>query len=551
MAGLNATSMTRAQLATIARVRWLVFVHSLRTSRGALELFSRIVIGGVIAMGGFGGAVLFGTGAWYFVSGGNPGWLALVLWPVFVFWQFFPVMASAFTETVDSSNLLRFPLSYRAYVVVRLVYGALDPATVLGGLWLLGIAIGIGFANPRLFVWAALVLLVFGLLNLLLTQMIFAWVERWLAQRRTREIFAVLFFLGMISFQLLGPMLNRYGPRSTPALRKLGTEVSPVQSALPPGIAANAIAAMAGGQVGKAAAFLGLLSLFGMVFVRVLSIRLRAQYRGENLSEAPTIQSSRTATRALKLGWSVPGLSGPVTAVLEKELRYLSRSGPMLLTLITPIIMLLIFGLGQGRSAPGGFLQRSPDMGFPVGAAYSLLLLTNLVYNNFGADGGGIQFFLASPVRFRKVVLGKNLAHVMVLALETTLVWIGVSLLFHPPTFGITSATLAGMLFAVPVNLAIGNLLSLQSPKRIEFGTFGRQRASQLTVLISFGVQIVVFGLAATTMALAHYYREIWFAVVVFLLLALLSLAGYEIVLRRVDRLALGNREVLTTELCR
>jgi ABC-2 type transport system permease protein len=528
-----------------------VFVHSLRTSRGALELFSRIVIGGVIALGGFGGAVGWGAGAWYFVSEGKSEWLALLLWPIFAFWQFFPVMASAFTETLDSSNLLRFPLNYRAYVVVRLVYGALDPATFLGGLWLLGIAIGIGTANPRLSAWAALVLLAFGLLNLLLTQMIFAWVERWLAQRRTREIFAVLFFLGMISFQLLGPMLNRYGPRSTPALRKLGAEVSPVQRALPPGIAANAIAAMAAGQIGKAAASLGLLGVFGIVFVRVLSVRLRAQYRGENLSEAPKIQSTRKPTEELKPGWSVPGLSGPVTAVLEKELRYLSRSGPMLLTLITPIIMLLIFGLGQGRSAPGGFLQRSPNMGFPVGAAYSLLLLTNLVYNNFGADGGGIQFFLASPVRFRKVVLGKNLAHVMVLALEMIVVWIGVSVLFHPPTFAITVATLAGMLFAVPVNLAIGNLLSLHSPKRIEFGTFGRQRASQLTVLISFGVQIAVFGLAAITLAVARSYREIWLAPVVFLLLAVFSLAGYELSLRRVDRLALGNREILTSELCR
>jgi len=551
MAGLSPRPQARAQLAAIARVRWLVFVHSLRTSRGALELFSRIVIGSAITLGGLGGAVGWGAGAWYFVSHGESEWLALLLWPIFAFWQFFPVMASAFSETLDSSNLLRFPLNYRAYVVVRLIYGALDPATVLGGLWLLGVLIGVGIANARLFPWAALVLLVFGLLNLLLTQMIFAWVERWLAQRRTREIFAVLFFLGMISFQLLGPMLNRYGPRSTPALRKLETEVSPVQRALPPGIAANAIAAMAAGQLGKAAAALGLLGVFGIVIVRVLSVRLRAQYRGENLSEAPKIQSTRKATEELRLGWSVPGLSGPVTAVLEKELRYLSRSGPMLLTLITPIIMLLIFGLGQGRSAPSGFLQRSPDLGFPVGASYSLLLLTNLVYNNFGADGGGIQFFLASPVRFRSVVLGKNLAHVMVLALEMTVVWIGVSVLFHPPTFAITVATLSGVLFAVPVNLAIGNLLSLHSPKRVEFGTFGRQRASQLTVLISFGVQIAVFGLAATTLALARYYREIWLAPVAFLLLAVFGLAGYGLALRRVDRLALGNREILSSELCR
>jgi ABC-2 type transport system permease protein len=112
-------------------------------------------------------------------------------------------------------------------------------------------------------------------------------------------------------------------------------------------------------------------------------------------------------------------------------------------------------------------------------------------------------------------------------------------------------ATLAGMLFAVPVNLAIGNLLSLHSPKRIEFGTFGRQRASQLTVLISFGVQIAVFGLAALTLAVARYYREIWLAPLLFLFLAVFSLAGYELALRRVDRLAEGNRETLTSELCR
>src|SRR6266403_474689 len=202
------------QLAAIARVRWQLFVHSLRTTKGALELFSRIVLSLIITAGGFGGAVGLGAGAWFFVSEGKAEWLAVLLWPVFLFWQFFPVMASAFTETLDTSNLLRFPMNYRSYVVVRLVYGALDPSTLLGGLWLTGLAIGIGLANARLFPWAALVLLGFAVLNMMLTQMVFAWVERWLAQRRTREIFALLFFLTMISLQLVGPMLKRYGDRS-------------------------------------------------------------------------------------------------------------------------------------------------------------------------------------------------------------------------------------------------------------------------------------------------------------------------------------------------
>jgi ABC-2 type transport system permease protein len=180
-----------------------------------------------------------------------------------------------------------------------------------------------------------------------------------------------------------------------------------------------------------------------------------------------------------------------------------------------------------------------------------LLLLTNLVYNNLGGDGGGIQFFLASPVPFRKVLLGKNLAHMAVLALEILVVWIGASVLFRPPSSAAVIATFAGLLFAAPVNLTVGNVLSLYSPKRIELGSFGRQRASQLTVLISFAVHLLVFGLGAATLLLAHSYHNLWLATVVFLTLALVTLTGYIFVLQRLDRIALARREVLTSELCR
>ena len=57
-------------------------------------------------------------------------------------------------------------------------------------------------------------------------------------------------------------------------------------------------------------------------------------------------------------------------------------------------------------------------------------LLTNLSYNNFGADGSGTQFFFASPARFRQIMLGKNLAHLAVFALEVVLVWLGTCLLY-------------------------------------------------------------------------------------------------------------------------
>ena len=539
---------TRAQLAAIARVRWQVFTHSLRSKKGALELFSRIVIGTVIAGGGVGGAILLGLGAWYFVSEGKPDALVVLLWPVFLFWQMFPVMASALTETMDSSELLRFPLNYRAYVLVRLAYGALDPATALGSLWLIGISLGIGWAQPSLLPWTVVILTLFGAVNLMLTQMIFAWVERWLAQRRTREIFAVLFFLGLISLQLVGPMLNRYGEQSRAEFRKIGRVASPVQAVLPPGIAASALGSAASGRSATAALYLALLGIYAAAILRVLGVRLRAQYRGENLSEVSRDALPRKGQVGVRAGWELPFLSGAVAAVLEKELRYLGRSGPMLLTFVTPIIMLVVFGM-RGRN--GGFLERTPELALPIGAGYALLLLTNLIYNNFGADGGGMQFFLASPTTLRSVVLGKNLAHVAVLAIEVVLLSLGVSLLFRPPSLFAVVTTLAGLLFAVPMNLAAGNLMSLYSPKKIEVGTFGRQRASQTTVLASFFLQILVFGLLGLTMFATRHYGRHWLAVFIFLGLGVAAIGGYGFVLGRVDRLGLARREILTGELCK
>src|SRR5579863_2109767 len=200
MSDLNLTLRMRGQLATIAWLRWRLFSNSLRTTRGKVELVSRTVVSLAFALGGLGGAALMGAGAYFFLSSGRPGLLPLLFWVIFFFWQTFPVMATAFSNNPDSSDLLRFPLTYRSYFLVRLAYGSFDPAVALGSLWTFGILVGVSIAKPAVLPWALLVLLAFAAFNLLLMQMIFAWVERWLAQRRTREILGVLFILLILSF---------------------------------------------------------------------------------------------------------------------------------------------------------------------------------------------------------------------------------------------------------------------------------------------------------------------------------------------------------------
>ena len=98
-----------------------------------------------------------------------------------------------------------------------------------------------------------------------------------------------------------------------------------------------------------------------------------------------------------------------------------------------------------------------------------------------------VLFRLAAP--FRQICRGKNLAHAAILALEVVLVWLGTSLLYRAPSIRVTLATIAGILFALPLDLAAGNLFSIYSPTKIEAGVFGRQRASLTTVLASFGIR--------------------------------------------------------------
>jgi ABC-2 type transport system permease protein len=552
MAGVSLPVATRGQLAAIAQMRWRLVVNSVRTMQGRLEMVSKAFMALGILVGALGGGTAVAAASWYFVSRANVEYLAFILWGMFVFWQVFPVMATAFTETTDTSNLLRFPLSYRSYFLIQMVYGSLDVPTVLCSLWLVGMTVGVAIAAPDLLLWAILVLIAFALVNILLTRMIFAWVERWLAKRRTREIMGVLFFILIICFQFVAPVVTRYEAHEHQGTSSVIEQALPIERFLPPGLAASALAHATDGESRIAFGDFALLCGYGIVFLWFLNARVRKQYLGENLSEGRARAVGPKEKLVLREGWDVPYVSGPIAAIYEKELRYLSRSGPMLFTLVMPVVILTIFRFAiTGAGKNENFMVHAPEFAFPVGAAYTLLLMVNLVYNSFGADAVGVQFFYASPVRFREVLMAKNLAQGAVIVLEIVAVWIAASILFGTPPFAVVCATLAGLLYGVPVNLAVGNLLSLYSPKKIDFGKFGRQRATGLTAIASLGGQIVVMGLAVLIVLLARFLGSLWVATGIFLIVAAVAWAGYMLVLQRVDSIALDRRESLIAELSR
>src|SRR5215469_15397522 len=319
MAGVNAA--TGEQLRAIARVRWQLFLNSLRSVRGRLNLVSRSIAGLLVLAAGVGGGIAVGAGAWAVVVENRLQWLVGLFWLIFLFWQMFPVMATALTQNVDASMLLRFPLKYPAYFLVRLIYGSLDVATALGMCWCMGLFFGISIARWTLAPWALLSIFIFVAFNLLLARTIFAWIEHWLSSRHSREIMGVIFLLMLLAIQVSGPVLGRFGNRPTPQRLREVSKYASVQRAFPPGLVASSLSDFAEGRGQDAIVPLVLSVAYVGLVLLLLDRRLSSQYRGENVSFGDKRQDFSNVS-AVRRGWRLPIFPMPVSAVFEKEVRY-------------------------------------------------------------------------------------------------------------------------------------------------------------------------------------------------------------------------------------
>jgi ABC-2 type transport system permease protein len=550
MVGVGVAPSTRAQLSLFATLRWQIFRNSLRTWQGRLQVaafaFTSVLFGAAVLGSGAG----LGAVAYIAVKHGEFQFLSAALWAVFVAWQLLPLYISAVAAQFDFSNLLRFPLRYSSFWVLSLAYGLLDPAAVGAILWLVCIVIGVTVARSDLLPWTLLTLAAFAAVNLLLSRTVFAWLERWLARRRSRELLGLVFLVALLSSQLARPLAERWGQRAVPLARRL----QPVFNALPPGLGRQALASAAHDRPLAALGTNFFLALYGLVFAGALELRLRAQYRGDDLGEgqAPARLGGVPTVRAARPGWNLPSLSGPVGALVEKELRYLLRNGPLLFSLVMPVLLLLVLDLTGNRPARGrNPFATMPELMFSVGVGFAMLGLTNLSYDSLGFDGRGVQLLFIAPVRFRDVLLSKNLAQCIAFVVQLLVIWIAVSLRYRPPGEMVLLATLSALPLALAVNLGAGNLLSLYFPRQKEFGAFRRQGVSPVALLTSLLMQIVVVGFGAITLLWARSLHRLWMAAVIFLAAGVLAAWGYTLVLDRCGLIALQRRETLTAELCR
>ncbi len=417
------SGLARTQYAALATMRWQMLKNSLRSNAGMFELGARTIT--FLVYGSMGLALGVAAGVVAHMLATRNMWLLMPIefWVVCLIWQAIPVALASFQEQFDMGGLLRYPVNFGSYYLLFLVFGLLDISSLLGGLCCLGIFCGITVARPGMIGWNTLLLVSFAAFNIILARAVLAWIDRWLAKRRTREIVSAIFLLLIVSMQLLNPAVRQgrfqgpNGPAEHALAKQRQTVLAPwfkrfdaVQAWLPPGLAATAVQQAAEGSSAAATESLGLLGLWVIGVGGVLAARLRAEYRGENLGEAP----SRKKAAKREAAWLLEG-SGPMSAVIGKELRTMLRSTTQLYAVGVPMVMVFIIG-SLFRNGPA--VSKHPfQLALPLCVAYGLLGFTHLIYNNLGGEGKGIQLLFLSPTPIRTFLLAKNLFHGFLYAL--------------------------------------------------------------------------------------------------------------------------------------
>ncbi len=426
---------------------------------------------------------------------------------------------------------------------------------MIGVLCCLGVWIGIVLARPDLYLWATLGLSVFAVFNILLVRAVFAWIDRWLAQRKTREILGVVFMVFIVGLLVINSLMNQKRHEGSKSHRAEPVPVSEaldkyapmletanlVQQWLPPGLSARTLQQAEKQKPVAGFASLSMLGIWVVLAGGVLAGRLKAQYRGQNLSWA----SSRDKAIGRGGGWTLG--SRPFAAIVEKELRSLMRTVPLLWALSVPLLFVIVIA-GVFHHSPSSDMKSFP-YALPLCVAYALLGFTGLFYDNLGTEGAGIQLLFLSPTPIRTVLLAKNLLHSILFVLVGLAAGVLTCLRLGVPPLVVLAATGAWLVFALPCNLAAGIIFSLTMPYRINPGRITRPAGAQANTLPAALIQVGVLGIGLLVFWLCWSLKNQWLPVPIFLALAAVALFFWTRVLHFSDENANRRRDSLIATL--
>ena len=551
-----------SQLFALVWLKWTLVRNSLRSRKAVAGRLAAAL--GVLAGLALSSAMAVGVGAGaYFLSAHagrvevnarqlSAGFAVLlfIFTVMFLMWALMP-LALGGGSRFEPSRMLLYPVSLRRLFAFDFLSDltSLTPVFVVPSLFALCLGVGLGRGRLWAGLLAAFVAAAFGLS---LAKLLSVGVGALMQARRTRGetvvalLGASLGLLGMASGMTGGvadklmPLVERY-PGFLAAARWT-----------PPGAAADALArGVFGGDLSAfglstltLAAYAAACVLLAYRVARKTALGASGGRSKKRVASTGSTAVAAEASGAGYAGWQLPFVSQQFSALFEKELRYALRNAQLRVIALMAValtILLRMGPVGASGSRVWTYVPHAEGAGTVFSVIYIFMLVAPVSTNLFGYEGPGMRALVLAPVSRRTVLLAKNAVVTLIALLLAALgVLVGGLLVgdLSPPTllFALLSFVTTAALFA-----PFGNWLSLQFPKRAEFGK--RMNRSGVAGLILVPLFILLLVPPAAAIAAAHFSGSGLVKYVILAAFALLSVGLYALVLPRQGR-QLERREL-------
>jgi ABC-2 type transport system permease protein len=219
--------------------------------------------------------------------------------------------------------------------------------------------------------------------------------------------------------------------------------------------------------------------------------RARRKIKIETAPENASRTDNGIRCQAAFLEKRLPWISEQASAISLTCFRSLIRAPEVKMMLLTPVIMLAVFGgMHAGRGGELPVLVR-PLIATGMAAFMLIIGMTGFLGNQFGFDRSGFRAFVLSCAPRRDILLGKNLS-LLPFALILMVFVIGVSQWINPMR---PDHLAAALLQTIPMYLLFcmtGNLLSILSPITLKPGSGQPASHQGIRVLCQIAFMLVV-----------------------------------------------------------
>ena len=455
---------------------------------------------------------------------------------IYLMWATVPLSIGG-SKQFDAGKLLMYPITLRKLFAVDFLSELTTLHSVFAIPAVIAICVGVAFGTGNMTA-ALLTAIPAILLGVALSKWLSTTIGSLLRRKRARgeTIVALIGAVAGLSAAVAGQI--------APLLFKHAESIRSLRWT-PPGAAAFLLVGSADDPIGYALAFIALSGYAIGLIVLTYWIARRAALGMDGRRRQKTIVVAENVTGYA--GWQLPLVSAELSAVVEKEVRYLTRNAQVRMMALMPLILIVIRfvnyqRLGTARTpTPGNFLSYGSGLLATGGVLYVFLILAGLSCNHFAFEEGGMRTLILSPIDRRKILLGKNIAITLLALIFATILLTLNTLVFRDldaPKLLFISVSF--VIFAA-LSATMGNWLSIRFPKRMRFGK--RLNVSGVAGLLLIPM-VIVLSTPPVLAALAGIFtRSLVYEYAVLFLFAVLAVGFYFIMLNFQGR-SLAKREI-------